>query len=31
VTGEEVRWDRGGSIPAGKYVYFKEKENEVMN
>jgi hypothetical protein len=25
---QEVRWDRGGIVPAGKYIFFYGKSNE---
>jgi exonuclease III len=29
---QEVRWDRGGTEPAGKYIYFSmERGMKIMN
>jgi hypothetical protein len=28
---QEVRWDRGGTKPAGKYIFFYGKGNGIMN
>jgi exonuclease III len=28
---QEVRWDRGGTEPAGEYTFFMEKGMKIMN
>jgi hypothetical protein len=28
---QEVRWDGGGTEPAGEYTFFYGKGNEIMN
>jgi hypothetical protein len=28
---QEVRWDRGGNKPAGKYTFFCGTGNKIMN
>jgi hypothetical protein len=31
VRAQEVRWDRGGTKPAGEYTFFYGKKNETVN
>jgi hypothetical protein len=31
VGAQEVRWDRGGTEPAGEYTFFYGKGNRIIN
>jgi len=28
---QEVRWDKGGTVRAGDYIFFYEKEMKIIN